>query len=95
MDRILTEHPDAEFVQLQINYADWENPAITSRQNYEVARKHGKKIVIMEPVKGGNLATPPKAVEKLLKDYSPNASAASWAIRFAASLEEVLCVLYK
>ena len=49
----LTEHPDVDFVQLQINYADWENPAVQSRANYEVARRHGKQVVIMEPVKGG------------------------------------------
>ena len=82
-----------EFVQLQINYADWENPAIQSRACYEVARKHGKPVIIMEPVKGGMLATPPEAVEKLLKEAEPEASTASWAIRFAANLEGVITVL--
>ena len=82
-----------EFVQLQINYADWENPAIQSRGCYVVARKHGKPVVIMEPVKGGMLATPPKSVEEILKGAEPESSAASWAVRFAANLEGVITVL--
>ena len=56
-----------EFVQLQINYADWENPAVQSRRCYEVARKHGKPVIIMEPVKGGMLANPPESVANILK----------------------------
>ena len=93
LGQILTEHPEAEFVQLQINYADWENPGVASRANYEVARKHGKPIVVMEPVKGGNLANPPGEVQKLFHDYDPDASFASWAIRFVASLPGILAVL--
>lgn len=93
LDEILNAHPEMEFVQLQINYADWENPAIQSRACYEVARKHGKPVVIMEPVKGGMLATPPESVEKILKAAEPGSSAASWAIRFAANLEGVITVL--
>lgn len=93
LDEILTEHPDAEFVQLQLNYADWENPDVASRANYEVARKHGKSIIVMEPVKGGALADPPREVREILNATDPDASYASWAIRFAASLEGIITVL--
>ncbi|MCM1497552.1 MAG: aldo/keto reductase [Clostridium sp.] len=93
LDEILTEHPDAEFVQLQLNYADWENPDVTARENYEVARKHGKSIVVMEPVKGGALANPPEAVRKVFDGANPGTSYASWAIRYAASLEGIITVL--
>lgn len=93
LDKLLTEHPDVEFVQLQLNYADWENPSVTSRANYEVARKHGKPIVVMEPIKGGTLANPPEAVKKVFHDAEPNMSVASWAVRYVASLEGVMTVL--
>ena len=93
LDEILTKHPEAEFVQVQINYADWENPAIQSRGVYEVARKHDKPVVIMEPVKGGSLATPPQTVVDVLKEAEPDMSPASWAVRFAADLDGVITVL--
>lgn len=93
LEEILNKHPEMEFVQLQINYADWENPAIKSRECYEVARKHGKPVIIMEPVKGGMLANPPKQVQEVFKQANPNVSIASWAIKFAASLDGVITVL--
>jgi predicted aldo/keto reductase-like oxidoreductase len=93
LDAILTAHPEMEFVQLQINYADWENPAVQSRACYEVARKHHKPVVIMEPVKGGMLANPPESVADILKSAEPDSSLASWGVRFAASLEGIVTVL--
>lgn len=93
LEELLTLHPEAEFVQLQINYGDWENPTIQSRGVYEVARKHNKPVVIMEPVKGGMLANPPESVKEIFAKADPEASCASWAIRFAADLEGVITVL--
>ena len=93
LDKILTEHPEMEFVQLQINYADWESASIQSRACYEVARKHNKPIIIMEPVKGGSLANLPAPIEKIFKDYNPDASLSSWAVRYAASLDGLVTVL--
>ena len=93
LEELLNDHPDVDFIQLQINYADWENPKVASRACWETARKHGKSAVIMEPVKGGTLATPPERVRKVLREASPDASFASWAIRYAASLDGVITVL--
>ncbi|MBQ6233096.1 MAG: aldo/keto reductase [Clostridia bacterium] len=93
LDRLLNEHPDAEFVQLQINYADWEDSRVASRRCYEVAQAHGKPVVVMEPVKGGTLANPPQRVRDVLAATEPDASPASWAIRFAASQQGVMTVL--
>lgn len=93
LEEILSQHPEMEFVQLQINYADWENPAVQSRACYEVARAHGKSVIIMEPVKGGMLANPPESVQKIFKKAEPESSIASWAIRFAADLDGLITVL--
>ena len=93
LEEVLTAHPEIEFVQLQINYADWEDKSIQSKKCYDVATKHGKPVVVMEPVKGGTLANPPEKVKKVLTDYNKDASPASWAIRFVASLPNVMVVL--
>lgn len=93
LDMILTEHPEVEYVQLQINYLDWEDENVQSRKCYEAAVKHGKKVLVMEPVKGGALANISPQIEGFLKEHNPTASAASWAVRFAASLEHVVMVL--
>lgn len=93
LDRILSDHPEAEFVQLQINYLDWESEWIQSRKNYEVCVKHGKPVVVMEPVKGGTLAKIPQDAIDLFKAHEPDLSIPSWAIRFVASLENVMVVL--
>ena len=93
LDQILTEHPEVEFVQLQLNYLDWEDERIQSRKCYETVVRHGKKVVVMEPVKGGRLASVPQEVADEMKALHPDWSPASWAIRFAASLPEVEVVL--
>ena len=93
LEQLLTAHPDAEFVQLQINYADWDDPLICTRQCYDIATRHGKPVIVMEPVKGGKLANLPQSVGDLLRAANPMASAAQWAIRFAASLPNVMMVL--
>ncbi len=93
LDQLLTDHPEMEFVQLQINYLDWESEWIRSRACYEVCVKHGKPVIVMEPVKGGTLAKVPPEAEALFKDREPGLSVPSWAIRFAASLPNVMLVL--
>lgn len=93
LDDILTKHPEAKFVQLQINYADWDSDGVQSRKCYETARRHGKPVIIMEPIKGGALATMTPEVQKIFKDADPEASAASWTMRFCASLEGLVTVL--
>lgn len=94
LDEILSQYGDGlDFVQLQINYADWEQPNVQSRRCLEVAHKYSKPVFVMEPCKGGTLVNLPEGAEKLLRDFAPNASNASWALRFAASQEGVVRVL--
>jgi len=93
LDRILTEQEGIDFVQLQVNYADWERESIQSRACLEVANKHGKPIIVMEPVKGGALARPVDPIKQIFAKINPEASPASWAVRFAASQKGVFLVL--
>lgn len=93
LNEILTNHPEMEYVQLQINYADWENFEVQSRACYETAVRHKKNILVMEPVKGGLLANIPREAELLFKEAEPEMSVASWAVRFASSLDNVVMVL--
>ena len=94
LDEILTKYGDRlDFVQLQINYIDWDQPNVQSRRCLEVARKHGKPVTVMEPCKGGTLVNVPEDARNLMLNFAPQRSAASWAMRFAASQEGVFRVL--
>lgn len=93
LEKILAENGDVDFVQLQLNYADWESESIQSRKCYETAVKYQKPVIVMEPVKGGALAKVPPEVEQLFKSANPAVGVASWAIRYAASLPNVMMVL--
>ena len=93
LDRILSEHPEVDVVQLQINYLDWESPTIQARRCYEVASSHGKTVIVMEPVKGGTLASVPEQAEAVLRSMDAQETTASWAIRFASDLAQVETVL--
>ncbi len=93
LEKILTAHPEVDIVQLQINYLDWNDPAIEAGACYAAAARHGKEVVVMEPVKGGTLAMLPEEAQALLTAYAPTESAASWAIRFAQELDNVSIVL--
>ena len=93
LEELLFEHPEIEFVLLQINYLDWEDEGIQSRECLEVARKYGKEVMIMEPYKGGFLADVPEEAEKIMKEYNPDKSVVSWAMRFVANLDDVSVVL--
>lgn len=93
LDKLLSDHPEVEFVQLQINYVDWTNQLVQSGKCYEVACKHNKPIIVMEPVKGGLLANLDSEIDAILKENRPDRSDASWALRFVASLDGVMTVL--
>lgn len=89
LDEILTKHPETDIVLIQINYLDWESSGIESKKCYDVCVKHGKKVMVMEPVKGGTLAVLPEEAERLLKDKNSSDSPSKWALRFVQSLSEV------
>ena len=93
LDKVLTEHPEMEFVQLQLNYLDWESEDVQSRLCYEVARKHNKPVIVMEPVKGGTLANLPEQAEAIFRQAHPDWTPASWALRFVMELPGVMTVL--
>ena len=92
LDEILTEYPQVEVVQIQLNYVDFKDPAVQSEKCYEVCRKHGKPVIVMEPVKGGNLVNLPENAKKVLEDLH-GGSPASYAIRFAAGFDGIMMVL--
>ncbi len=92
LEQILTDYPEIEVVQIQFNYVDYEDPAVQSRRCYEVCRKYNKPVIIMEPVKGGNLVNLPMPADKVLRDLN-GGSNASYAIRFAAGFPGVMMVL--
>ena len=93
LETLLNQHPEAEFVQLQINYADWENPGVAARRNWEICRAHGKPVIVMEPVKGGILADPIPTARAILDAAGGPLSYAGWALKYAASLEGIFTVL--
>ena len=93
LDRVLTEHPETEFVQIALNPIDWDSEIVQAGACYDVIRKHGKKVIIMEPIKGGGLSKLPNDAEKILKSINPNDSIASWSLRFSLDLDDVITVL--
>lgn len=93
LDRVLTEHPEVDFVQLAINPVDWDSEFVQAAKCYEVVRRHGKKVVIMEMVKGGGLASMPAPAEQLLHNLRPDDSIASWSLRFSLQMQDVIAVL--
>lgn len=93
LDKILKEHPEVEFVQIQLNYADWDSPIVCSGEIYKVCRKYNVPIIVMEPIKGGTLANPTDEIKELFKKASPNQSPAALALRFVASLDGIMTIL--
>lgn len=93
LDRVLSEHPEIEFVQIALNPIDWDSELVQAGLCYEVIRKYGRKVVVMEAVKGGGLAKLPAEAESMLKAAHPDWSIASWAVRFSLDLEDVIAVL--
>jgi len=93
LESIVDAHPELEFVQIQLNYADWENPVVCSGKLYEILHKRNIPMIIMEPIKGGTLAKLRPELEEKFKEARPEASIASWALRFVGSLPGVMTIL--
>ena len=93
LKKILDDHPEVEFVQIQLNYADWNNPVVHSGELYSILKERNIPIIVMEPVKGGTLASLTPELEAIYKELRPDASVASWALRFVASLPGVMTIL--
>lgn len=93
LEKVLDKHPEMEFVQIQLNYADWNNPVVSSGKLYDILLKRNIPMIIMEPVKGGTLASLKPELEAKFKAVKPEASIASWAFRFVASLPGVMTIL--
>ena len=93
LDRVLSEHPEIEFVQIALNPIDWDSELVQAGLCYEVIRKHGRRVVIMEAVKGGALAKLPAEAEAVLKTVHPDWSISSWSVRFCLEKEDVIAVL--
>ncbi|MBQ2511854.1 MAG: aldo/keto reductase [Clostridia bacterium] len=93
LEKMFSTYREMEYVQLQINYMDMEDPSVRGRESLELAKSYGLPVIVMEPVKGGSLAKLPPAAEKLFRDRDPSMSPASWAVRYAASFENVYMVL--
>lgn len=93
LEKVLDKHPEVEFVQIQLNYLDWNNPVVQSGRLYEILKSRNIPIIVMEPVKGGNLASVKPELEQKLKAAAPELSVASWAMRFVGSLDGVMTIL--
>ena len=93
LEQVLDKHPEVEFVQIQLNYADWENPLVQSGKLYEILHGRNIPMIIMEPIKGGTLASMAPSIEQIFKDKDPDASIASWALRFVGSLPGIKVIL--
>lgn len=93
LDKLLTAHPEMDFVQLQVNYLDWEDPHNEAKKLMEVAEKHGKPVIIMEPARGGRLCDLPEAAAHILEEANPGSTQAEWAYRFCWNLPNVISVL--
>ena len=93
LEQIIVAHPEMEFVQLQVNWADWENANTQSRKCVEVVRKYGLPVVIMEPVRGGTLANPPEPVAEILREANPDSTYVEWALRFAWGVDGLITAL--